>query len=145
MHAVVDTSLWIDAWRGDVTEAEKRLIGDLWRHDGVVLPQLVWLELQVGLRSPAEREYLLDLRAVSQWEPLTETDGLEAEQLATLLRGKGVVLTASDLLILTVAHRMNLPLLHHDEDFTRVLKLPDFASLRAGYPIVKPMTSSGSP
>ena len=97
-----------------------------------MLPQWVWLELQVGLRSPAERAYLLDLRAVSQWEPLTETDGLEAEQLATLLRGKGVVLTVGDLLILTVAHRMNLPLLHHDEDFTRVLKLPDFAALRIG-------------
>ena len=54
MRAVVDTSLWIDAWRGDVTEAEKQLIGDLWRLDGVVLPQWVWLELQVGLRSPAE-------------------------------------------------------------------------------------------
>jgi predicted nucleic acid-binding protein len=132
MRAVVDTSLWIDAWRGEVTEAEKRLIGDLWQSDGVVLPQLVWLELQVGLRSPAEREYLLDLRAVSQWEPLTETDGLEAEQLATLLRGKGVVLSAGDLLILTVARRMSLPLLHHDDDFTRVLKLPDFASLRVG-------------
>ena len=113
-----------------VIEAEKQLIGDLWRYDGVVLPQLVWLELQVGLRSPAEREYLLDLRAVSRWEPLTETDGLEAEQLATLLRGKGVVLTAGDLLILTVAHRLSLPLLHHDVDFTRVLKLPDFAALR---------------
>ncbi len=132
MRAVVDTSLWIDAWRGDVSDAEKRRIGDLWRHAGVVLPQLVWLELQVGLRSSAEREYLADLRAVSQWEPLTETDGLEAERLAALLRGKGVALPAGDLLILTVAHRLGLPLLHHDEDFTRVLKLPDFAPLRGG-------------
>ena len=130
MRAVVDTSLWIDVWRGDVTEEEKHRIGDLWRHAHVVLPQWVWLELQVGLRSPAEREYLLDLRAVSHWEPLTETDGLEAERLATILRGKGLSLPAGDLLILTVAHRMKLPLLHHDEDFTRVLKLPDFAAQR---------------
>ena len=92
MHAVVDTSLWIDAWRGDVSDAEKRHISDLWRHGGVVLPQLVWLELQVGLRSPAEREYLLDLRAVSHWEPLSEADGIEAERLATIMRGKGVTL-----------------------------------------------------
>lgn len=132
MHAVVDTSLWIDAWRGDVSEAEKHHIGDLWRHGGVVLPQLVWLELQVGLRSPAEREYLLDLRAVSHWEPLSETDGIEAERLATIMRGKGVTLPAGDLLILTVAHRLKLPLLHHDQDFTRALKLPDFAALRVG-------------
>ena len=130
MRAVVDTSLWIDAWRGKVTEAEKQQLGDLWRHSSVVLPQIVWLELQVGLRNPQEREYLLDVRAVTQWEPLTESDGLEAEKLATVLRKKGVVLAASDLLILTVARRLGVPLLHHDEDFTRALKLPEFARQR---------------
>ncbi len=132
MRAVVDTSLWIDAWRGDVTEAEKLRMGDLWRQGAVVLPQIVWLELQVGLRSPQEREFLLDVRSVSRWEPLTESDGLEAERLATLLRGKGVVLPAGDLLILTVARRLGAVLLHHDEDFTRALKLPEFARLRTG-------------
>ena len=94
------------------------------------MPQLVWLELQVGLRSPAEREYLLDVRAVSQWEPLAEADGLEAERLAAVLRKQGEVLAASDLLILTVAHRLGVPLLHHDEDFTRALKLPEFIGQR---------------
>ena len=130
MRAVVDTSLWIDAWRGKVTEAEKQQLGDLWRHSSVVLPQIVWLELQVGLCSPQEREYLLDVRAVTQWEPLTESDGLEAEKLTTVLRKKGVVLAASDLLILTVAWRLEVPLLHHDEDFTRALKLPEFIGQR---------------
>lgn len=130
MRAVVDTSLWFDAWRGKVTEAEKQQLGDLWQHSSVVLPQIVWLELRVGLRSPAEREYLLDVRSVTQWEPLTESDGLEAEKLATVLRKKDVVLAASDLLILTVAWRLGVPLLHHDEDFTRALKLPEFIGQR---------------
>lgn len=130
MHAVADTSFWIDAWRGEVDEAEKHRIAELWRHGSNVLPQIVWLELLVGLRSPEERDYLLDLKEVSQWVPLSEADGLEAEKLADLLRKKSVVLTATDLLVLTVAHRMRLPLLHHDEDFTRVLKLSEFAQLR---------------
>jgi len=130
VRAVVDTSLWIDAWRGKVDTVEIDLIGNLWRQGGGVLPQIVWLELQVGLRSPQEREYLLDMRAVCQWEPLSEADGQEAEKLATVLRKKGVVLAASDLLILTVAWRLGAPLLHHDEDFTRALKLPEFARQR---------------
>ncbi len=70
------------------------------------------------------------MRSVCHWEPLTESDGLEAQRLATLLRGKGVVLPVTDLLILTAA-RLGAVLLHHDEDFTRALKLPDFARLRA--------------
>ena len=130
MRAVVDTSFWINTWRGAVDPAEKEFIGNLWRKGGGVLPQIVWLELQVGLRSPQEREYLLDVRAVTQWEPLTESDGLEAEKLAAVLRKKGVVLAASDLLILTVAWRLRVPLLHHDEDFTRALKLPEFIGQR---------------
>ena len=130
MHAVVDTSFWIDAWRGDVDEAEKQFAAELWRSGGSVLPHMVWLELHVGLRSPEERKYLLDLRAVSRWEALSEEDGLAAEKLADFLRKKGVVLAATDLLVLTVAHRLRLPLVHHDEDFVRVLKLPEFASLR---------------
>lgn len=110
--------------------AEKNLMGNLWRKGDGVLPQLVWLELQVGLRSPQERDYLLDVRAVCRWEPLSESDGIEAERLAAVLRKKGVVLAASDLLILTVAWRLGVPLLHHDEDFTRALKLPEFARQR---------------
>ena len=49
-----------------------------------------------------------------------------------MLRTKGGFLAASDLLILAVARRLDAKLLHHDEDFTRVLKLPDFAAQRAG-------------
>lgn len=130
MRAVVDTSFWIDVWRGDVDAAEKEKIAELWRQGGSVLPQVVWLELWVGLRSPEERGYLMDLKAVSEWEPMTEADGLAAEQHAVLLSRKGIVLAASDLLVLTVAHRLKLPLLHHDEDFDRALKLPDFALQR---------------
>lgn len=130
MRAVVDTSFWIDAWRGDVDEAEKQLVAELWRSGGSVLPQIVWLELYVGLRSPEERNYLTDLRAVSHWEVLSEEDGMAAEKLADLLRKKGVVLAATDLLVLTVAHRLRLPLVHHDDDFVRVLKLPEFELLR---------------
>ena len=100
------------------------------REERAVMSQLVWLELVVGLRRPAEQVFLEEVRSVCRWEPLAEPDGIEAERLATVLRKKGVVLAASDLLILTVAWRLGVPLLHHDEDFTRALKLPEFARQR---------------
>ena len=49
---------------------------------------------------------------------------------AAVLHKQGVVLAASDLLILTVAWRLGVPLLHHDEDFTRALRLPEFIGQR---------------
>jgi predicted nucleic acid-binding protein len=96
----------------------------------VVLPQLVWLELLVGQRSPAERKILDVIRASCCWEPLTEDDGRMAEEVADKLRTRGGYLGASDLLIFCVARRLGAKPLHHDEDFTRVFKLADFAPLR---------------
>ena len=129
---VVDSSFWIDFSRRDVTEAEAILVEDAMGNERAVMPQLVWLELVVGFRSPAEREFLRDIRSVCRWEPLTEADGAAAEEIATTLRSKGGFLAASDLLILAVAHRLGAKLLHHDQDFTRALKRPDFAALRVG-------------
>jgi len=130
VRAVVDSSLWIDTWRGEVSAQEREIVAKFWREGGAVLPQIVWLELVAGLRSPEERSFVGDIRTVCEWEPLSESDGTEAEHLAGLLHKKGLVLPASDLLILTVAKRLDAQLLHHDEDFTRVLKLPEFAKQR---------------
>lgn len=130
MQLVVDTSFWIDFTRQRLPDAEALLVEDALREQRVVMPQIVWLELVVGFRSPAEQTFLQELRSVCRWDRLTETVGLEAELLAAVLRKKGIVLVATDLLILTVASRLGVPLLHHDEDFTRALKLPEFARLR---------------
>lgn len=130
MHAVVDSSLWIDTWRGEVSAEEREVVAKLWREGSAVLPQFIWLELVAGLRSPEERSYVADIRTVCHWEPLSESDGIEAESLAGLLHKKGLVLPASDLLVLAVARRLDAQLLHHDQDFTRVLKLPEFARQR---------------
>ena len=132
VQLVVDTSFWIDFVRRRLSAAEALLIEDALREEGAIMPQLVWLELTVGLRSPAEQRFLREVRSVCRWEPLSESNGAEAEKLAEGLRKQGVVLAASDLLILTVARRLGAGLLHHDEDFTRALKLPEFARLRVG-------------
>ncbi len=127
---VVDSSFWIDFSRRVAPEAEALLVEEAMSTQRAVMPQFVWLELVVGFRSPAERTFLRDIRSVCRWEPLTEKDGSSAEEIAALLRGRGGFLAASDLLILSVVHRLGAKLLHHDEDFTRVLKLPEFAALR---------------
>jgi predicted nucleic acid-binding protein len=130
VRVVVDTSLWVNFSRRRLADAEALLLEDAMRDVRAVMPQLVWLELWVGMRSPAEQALFREVRSVCLWEPLSESDGFEAEKLAVQLHKKGFVLPASDLLILTVARRLDAQLLHHDEDFTRVLKLPEFARQR---------------
>ena len=127
---VVDSSFWINFSRRAVSETEALFVEDAMREERAVMSQLVWLELVVGFRSPTERNLIHDIRSVCKWEPLTEADGMAAEQTAVSLSAKGGYLGASDLLVVAVARRLGAKLLHHDEDFTRVLKLPDFAALR---------------
>lgn len=127
---VVDSSFWINFSRRAVSQTEALLVEDAMREERAVMLQWVWLELFVGLRSPAERNFLQDIRSVCRWEPLTEADGIAAEPIAATLRTKGGFLAASDLLILSTARRLDAKLLHHDEDFSRVLKLSEFSSLR---------------
>ena len=127
---VVDTSVWIDFARKSLPEVEDRLLHHYLAAHEVILPQLVWLELPIGQRSPTERKILDVIRHTCRWEPLTESDGQMAETIADTLRTRVGDLGASDLLILSVARRLGAKLLHHDEDFTRVLKLPDFAARR---------------
>ena len=128
---VVDSSFWIDFSRRAVPEPEALLVEDAMRGERAVMLQIVWLELVVSFRSLAERNFLQDIRGVCRWEPYSEAEGTAAEQIAANLRTKGGFLGASDLLVLTATRRLNAKLLHHDEDFTRALKLPDFASMRA--------------
>lgn len=127
---VVDSSFWIDFSRRAVAEQEALLMEDVMGEERAVTQQIVWLELVLGFRSPTERNFLQDIRGVCRWEPLAEADGTAAEQIAANLRTTGGFLGASDLLVLTATRRLDAKLLHHDEDFTRALKLPDFARMR---------------
>ena len=127
---VVDSSAWIGFSRGALDAATHRHLTLTLRAGDAVLSQFVWLELTVGLRSPAERRLARYIRESASWEPLTEDDGQRAESLAARLREKGRFLSAPDLLVFTVAQRLGAKLLHCDSDFDRVLELPEFAPMR---------------
>ncbi len=129
MRAVIDTSFWIDYGRGHVAAPEREGVERMFRQGEAVIHQFVWLELVVGFRSPKEQRVLREFRAVSRWEPMNPADGTRAEAFAGLLRGKGLAITASDLLIMAAADRLGATIIHHDSDFTLAFQLPEFAHL----------------
>ena len=130
MRAVIDTSFWIDYGRGDVSAREREDVEALWRKGAAVLYQFVWLELVVGFRSPKEQRVLREFRRISQWAALNGEDAAKAEVFANVLRGKGLTLGASDLLVMAAADRLGCAVVHHDSDFDLALSQVEFSHLR---------------
>lgn len=130
MRCLVDTSVWIDHFRGRLDERKLGWFENALQDNDAILVAPVWLELIVGFRSPAEKAYLADIRAAARWLEPESALWSRAEGLAQSLHKEGIILRMPDLLVLTLAHMEDLKLLHTDQDFDRPLKLKAFSRLR---------------
>lgn len=129
---LVDSSVWIDHYRGSLKPALSGLLAEALQENRAALAPMVWLELVVGFRSREEKEHLDDIRAATRWlEPVADL-WERAAQHAAVLHSAGVVLRMPDLLVLTQAEALGLRILHCDRDFDRALKLKPFVGLRVG-------------
>lgn len=127
---LVDSSVWIDHYRGDLNPALSGLLAEALQENRAALAPMVWLELVVGFRSREEKDQLDNIRAATRWvEPIADLWDRAARQ-AAVLHSAGVVLRMPDLLVLTQAEALGLKLLHCDRDFDRALRLKPFAGLR---------------
>jgi predicted nucleic acid-binding protein len=115
---LVDTSSWVEALRraGDVRVRER--VRALLESGEAAWCELVRLELWNGTRAEAERRTLKrfeeDLRSLTITPEVWEL----SFDLARRIRGAGVTVPATDLLILACARHHQVPLEHCDAQFT---------------------------
>lgn len=112
---MVDTSVWIDYFRGQ-RGAKTDLLDSLLEADRVVLCGVVEMELLRGVRAH-ERKRLRDLLTAL---PYVDTGRLEftaAGERLCRLREDGVTIPATDALIAAVCKANNLDLLTTDAHF----------------------------
>ena len=112
---LVDTSAWIDFFRGAGSLAER--VDDLPENDQAALCGPVLTEIRRGLRSRAERTRVLPLLAgchlLEQPAALWE----EAGELGWYLGRRGAIVKSFDLLIAAYALGHAVPILSADRDF----------------------------
>lgn len=115
---LVDSSVWIDHFRGTVTEPARRLRA-LVDRDLLLVGDLVLCEVLQGVRSEAEATLVEE--ALREFEVVTLVDpelAIIAAANYRYLRGRGVTLrTTVDLLIGTFCIERGHSLLHNDRDF----------------------------
>ena len=116
---LIDTSAWIEFFRRKGSLEFKSRVADLIAARSAAYTCPVRFELFLGARpneiQPLEQGFGFSTRIAA-----TEQHWDKAAQSAAALRAKGLNFPALDLLIATVAHSENLPLLAKDAHFEMI-------------------------
>jgi predicted nucleic acid-binding protein len=119
---VVDTSVWIDFFRGVTNPAVERFISLVEDDDGVALTDVILTEILQGLRSTADVRRVERRLAPFDVLRLHDLDDFRrAAALYRTARRKGLTIRRTlDCLIASVCIRDDVALLHSDADFDRL-------------------------
>lgn len=112
---LVDTSAWVDFFRGNDPVAER--VDQLIEENEAALCGPVLTELRRGLRSAADRKRVLPLLSGCHHLDQPEDLWVGAGELGYALSRRGATVKTLDLLIATYAVAADLPLLTTDADF----------------------------
>ncbi len=119
MAILVDTSVWIDFFRGNDTPEVERLLVYLDQNERIFTGDLILAELLQGIRSG--RDLVAVERAFQPFLVVDMVGATTARQSATFcrqLRGQGITVRKTiDCLIATWCILNRTPLLHADRDF----------------------------
>jgi predicted nucleic acid-binding protein len=115
---LVDTSVWIDYFKGLDTQETNLLDLSLGNND-VAIGDLILLEILQGFRSDKEYKIAKEhLSALHQFNMLTTELAINAAENYRALRKQGITIRkTADVIIATFCIENSLPLLFTDRDF----------------------------
>lgn len=124
---VVDTSIWIDFFRGKSTRKVDQFVTLVEDDAGIAITDVVLTEILQGLRSESDVRKVE--RRLALFDILRLDDLDDFRRAAALYRGarrKGVTIRRTlDCLIASVCIREAVPILHADADFDRLADCSD--------------------
>ena len=120
----VDTSVWIDFFRGSTTPAVERFVALVDDDAGIAITDVILTEILQGLRSEADVRRVERRLAPFEVLRLQELDDYRrAASLYRVARRKGITIRRTlDCLIASVCIREDVALLHADGDFGRLTR-----------------------
>ena len=120
---IVDTSAWIESFRGGVARVVKK-VDQCLEQDLVGIGDLVYCEVMQGIRSARDRsEVSTLLLSLPQFDMVGFAIAEKSASNYRLLRSKGVTVRKTiDVLIGTFCAEHGLQIVHHDSDFDLMAK-----------------------
>ncbi len=116
---VVDTSVWVDFFRGR-NEPVRIELRRLIKSNRAILVGMVMAEILQGIKSTTERENVESHFGALPYLEVSQTTWRSAAETAETLRSHGISLPFSDVLIATLAMEHELPVYSTDPHFTQI-------------------------
>ena len=116
--SLVDTSVWIDFFRG--VASIKELLAKLVARDRVFTAGPVLFELLQGIRSPEERGQVKEALLSVNFLEITPEDWEAAALISRELRSQGITIPMTDLLLAQLAKAHDLEIISLDPHFDQI-------------------------
>jgi predicted nucleic acid-binding protein len=115
---IVDTTVWIDFFRGKNTPETEMLQHMLNAGEDICICGVILTEVLQGTREDADYKAVASRFEAFLFLPMHHSAFVDSAQLYRALRRKGItVRNAVDCMIAAVAIEHDIPILHHDRDF----------------------------
>ncbi len=116
--SIVDTSIWIDFFKG--VASVKAFMNERILKDRVFICGPILFELLQGIKSSEEKEIVKEALLSLPYLEITIQDWEGAASLSRDLRTKGITLPLTDLLIGQLAKKNNLEVVSFDPHFDQI-------------------------
>ena len=125
MAIMVDTSVWIDFFRGNETLEVERLVSYIQQNERIFTGDLILAEIFQGVRHDKELTAVeVAFRPFLVIDMVGETNARQSASFYRELRSQGVTIRKTiDCLIATWCIQNQIPLLHADRDFNPFVSL----------------------
>ena len=115
---IVDTTVWIDFFRGKDTPESELLQQMLNAGEDICICGVILTEVLQGIREDTDHTEVAERFEAFLFLPMHHRTFVAAAQVYRTLRRRGVTIrNAVDCMIAAVAIEHDIPLLHHDRDF----------------------------
>jgi len=141
---LVDTTVWIDFFKGHDTPQVRRLENLIGADEDISICGVILTEVLQGVREDKDYAAVSTRFDAFIYLPMSQKTFRRAAEMYQSLRKKGVTIrTAVDCMIAAVAIEQDIPLLHNDRDFLQLanhcgLKVIDADSLPTSKPSLRP-------
>ncbi len=114
---LLDTSICIDLFRGNLTPTRSSEVIDLTKARQIAITPLVWVELYQGVRGKREDDELSRFLTLVKVLEFDQACWNETARISRICKRRGVNAPLSDIQIQACANRYGIGILHQDRHF----------------------------